>query len=98
MEREDRAEEHIGLRFVQPIGALPGRRESISPRLTLGVPPPVYTRVHILAEQDGERIPEVCFVFFQQAAIGHPARLPHARVVVSRSLLKRKQKKCQHGR
>src|SRR5712691_5399785 len=34
--------------------------------------------VAILAEQDGERLPEVCGVFYQQDAIGHPARLPYA--------------------
>jgi len=32
--------------------------------------------VAILAEEDGERLPEVCFVFYQQNAISHPARLP----------------------
>ncbi len=38
--------------------------------------------VAILAEEDGERLPEVCVVLDQQDAIGHPARLPHVRVVV----------------
>src|SRR5882724_8964405 len=52
--------------------------------------------VAILAEEDGERLPEVCFVFYQQDAISHPARLPHVRVVCRGASWG--QRICRHGR